>query len=409
MIHLSASKLLAILLLAFVAALAFGGSVRTRGTSGTIASYSDSTSYSTWTSTFYSTLQPTTFTRFSTATLTTDHLSQTVLEGPYVQINGSWAVNIEGRVNFELEIKNLIDLDIESGIIRFDVSGRVHRDDIDLGFGPIQHGETLSVRRFIGIPTINVGAKVTPTSVSVTLAQKTGILTIPVEIITRTQTMVETYRRTVTDAYTVGSESSTVNTEIIWASVLIAVVIGTGIVYVRFKARPRLIRTSAEQTETSKMQHDRSRVNRGGSYLVEDDIDTAYKIFKDSIISGMIGLCVTRVIPARIKERYGLQETPVVWLTDESTQEYPTVKNLQELSITVSDHVEKTEKAIVLVDGVEYLVSRFGFASVYQFLQTKRSQMERTNNILIIAVFKEALEQKEVRLLEREFQLLTPS
>ncbi len=149
------------------------------------------------------------------------------------------------------------------------------------------------------------------------------------------------------------------------------------------------------------------RIESGSSYILEDDTDKAYDVFKDSIMSGMEGLCITRVFPNKIRERYDLRKTPVVWLTDEVAEGQPTVSNLQDLSIMISNYVEKAERPLILIDGIEYLVSRFGFGSVYQFLQTKRSQIEKTSSVLIITLFKGALDPKEVRLFEREFQLLT--
>ena len=148
------------------------------------------------------------------------------------------------------------------------------------------------------------------------------------------------------------------------------------------------------------------KIDRGCSYLVEDDVDAAYRIFKESILSGMNGLCITRLIPKRAKERYDLDETPIVWLTDESVGDETTISSLQDLSIMISNRAEKLERLIVLIDGVEYLVSRFGFESVYQFLQTKRSQIERTNSVLIITLYRGALDPRQVKLLERELQTL---
>lgn len=158
--------------------------------------------------------------------------------------------------------------------------------------------------------------------------------------------------------------------------------------------------------ELSPTKQQQYRIDHGCSYLVEDDVDAAYKIFKESVLSGMNGLCITRLIPKRAKERYDLDETPIVWLTDESVEDEATISSLQDLSIMISSYAEKNERLIVLIDGVEYLVSRFGFESVYQFLQTKRSQIERTNNVLIITLYREALDPRQVKLLERELQTL---
>jgi len=159
--------------------------------------------------------------------------------------------------------------------------------------------------------------------------------------------------------------------------------------------------------ESLEEREGRYKIERGCSYMFADDTDMALEVFKDSVTSGMEGLCITRTFPDKVRERYDLRRTPIVWLTDEAVEGRPTVNSLQDLSIMISNYVEKAENPVLFIDGVEYLISRFGFNSVYQFLQSKRSQIEKTNSVLMITLFKDALDPKEVRLLEREFQLLT--
>lgn len=159
------------------------------------------------------------------------------------------------------------------------------------------------------------------------------------------------------------------------------------------------IRESIETKQTKKYT-----LNSGTSYIVEDNIDLAYDIFTNSIMSGAEGLCVTRILPEKIREKYGLKKTPMVWLTSENIEGERTINHLQDLSILISNYVGKAEKPMILVDGIEYLVTSHGFNSVYQFLQSKRSQIESSDGILIIPFFKDAFEPKETRLIEREFE-----
>jgi Cdc6-like AAA superfamily ATPase len=94
-----------------------------------------------------------------------------------------------------------------------------------------------------------------------------------------------------------------------------------------------------------------------------------------------------------------------VWLTGEKVEGERTLNSLQDLSILISNYVEKSEKPLILVDGIEYLASHQGFDSVYHFLQAKGTQVEAVGGILIVPFFKETLETRQVKLLEREFNL----
>jgi len=146
------------------------------------------------------------------------------------------------------------------------------------------------------------------------------------------------------------------------------------------------------------------RLDFGGSYLVADNVELAYELLLDSVMAGIEGLCITRTMPRKLREKYGLKRTPIVWLTDENVEGEKTIQSLQDLSILISNYIQKTTRSVILVDGIEYLISHSGFDPVYHFMQVKRTQMEANQGILIVPFFRDAVEPKEAKLLEREFQ-----
>jgi len=161
--------------------------------------------------------------------------------------------------------------------------------------------------------------------------------------------------------------------------------------------------------ETVKREKSKYKLEFGRNYLIADNVDLAYDVFTDAIMSGIEGLCITRTIPEKIRTKYGLKKTPIICLTSEGVKNERTINSLQDISILISNYVEKAEKPVILIDGIEYLSSHQGFEAVYHFLQSKRTQVESAGGILIVPFFEGALEQKEVKLLEREFELFTES
>jgi PAS domain S-box-containing protein len=157
--------------------------------------------------------------------------------------------------------------------------------------------------------------------------------------------------------------------------------------------------------ETCETRKGRFNLEYGSNYLVADSIDLAYDMFTDTIMTGTEGLCITRKLPQKLRERYGLQKTPMVCLTGENIRNERTINSLQDLSILISNYVDKAEKPLILIDGIEYLMSHQGFDPVYHFLQAKGTQVEAAEGIMIIPFFKETLEPRQVKLLEREFGL----
>jgi len=150
----------------------------------------------------------------------------------------------------------------------------------------------------------------------------------------------------------------------------------------------------------------RFELESGSSYLVENDIEKAFEVFVDNVFSGLEGLCITRQFPPKVRRKYGLEKTPIVWLTSERAEGEATVHSIQDLSILIASFLDNTERGVVLLDGLEYLITNHGFEILIRFLQTSRSRFEKKDAILIAALLEKALDAKEVTLIEREMKPL---
>lgn len=150
-------------------------------------------------------------------------------------------------------------------------------------------------------------------------------------------------------------------------------------------------------------------LNSGDTYLIRDDFERAYKVFSENMKSGSKGLIITREYPPKVREKFGLEKTRIIWLTSEMDNSQPTINNIQDISILISDFAQKTDRGVILLDGIEYLVTNHGFESTIHFLQSKRSQIEKTGNILITPILIEALQPQQAKLIERETKTLSPT
>ena len=87
-------------------------------------------------------------------------------------------------------------------------------------------------------------------------------------------------------------------------------------------------------------------------------------------MQGVQGLCIMREDPQRIIDDYGIKKEEVAILSSRPFKDYETLGDLQSASRALSQFLE-TGEGVVLFDGLEYLISRFGFDSVYSFVQEK--------------------------------------
>jgi PAS domain S-box-containing protein len=144
----------------------------------------------------------------------------------------------------------------------------------------------------------------------------------------------------------------------------------------------------------------------GAAYLAKNIVEKTFEFFAQTVLSGVEGLCITREYPPKIRQKYGLKKTPVVWLTEEKVNGEITVYSLQDLSVMIGTFLVKANRGIVLLDGVEYLATNHGFESFLRFVQVNRSRFESLESILVIPVTEGTISERELRLIERETKML---
>ena len=136
-------------------------------------------------------------------------------------------------------------------------------------------------------------------------------------------------------------------------------------------------------------------------YLARDG-RRAFETFANSVKNGRSGLCVTRTFPDVVRKTYGLQTTPIRWLADEKGPETIAPDDLLGLSLTIKDFMAKATKPIVLLQGMEFLVSRDGFVPLQRMVEGLTEANARSGGVLLLPLTPKALDEKEEALLVAE-------
>ncbi len=139
------------------------------------------------------------------------------------------------------------------------------------------------------------------------------------------------------------------------------------------------------------------------TYLVkEDKPGQSYALFLDAVRRGKKGFCVTRVYPQKIRERYGIPpDVPVLWLSNVGKEDSVRPKDLEKLSLALEQFITK-ETGIVLLDGIEYLVTNNNFLTVLRLVQALRDQVAINGATMVISVNPSTLDTHQLNLLEKE-------
>lgn len=170
--------------------------------------------------------------------------------------------------------------------------------------------------------------------------------------------------------------------------------------------KKRLIIEPALETTIDTQQ--KYSLDFGVVYLVKEMKPIkSYDIFKDFVSHGTFGLCISRTVPARIQTLYELEKTPVVWLSKkESLESSISGSDLGGLVHTIDEFIQKSTKSIVILDGLEYLITVNGFERTILYLNDMIEGIVTRNSILILPIHPNSLAEREMAVLERAAEVI---
>ncbi len=147
----------------------------------------------------------------------------------------------------------------------------------------------------------------------------------------------------------------------------------------------------------------------GACYISrERKSEKAFEIFTDLVTHGLQGLCVTRIRPETVRERYGLRKTPVVWLTQNADPNEKCISptDMPRLHFVISDFLDKAEDSVILLEGMEYIITHNSFPSALKLIQLLIDRVMMHRSRLLLPVDPQAVGEKELALLERDMRPL---
>ncbi|MCS4538528.1 MAG: DUF835 domain-containing protein [Thaumarchaeota archaeon] len=142
---------------------------------------------------------------------------------------------------------------------------------------------------------------------------------------------------------------------------------------------------------------------QGFSYLaIESEPKQSFEVFSNLALNGHYGLCVTKSSPGAIRENYRLKTTPILWLTEEKSDDAVAPADLHGILVTIKAFLQKAERSVIMLHGLEYLVSINGFKSVLRLIVRLNDLIVQKNGILLIPVVQGNLTEKQQGLLSAE-------
>ena len=144
-------------------------------------------------------------------------------------------------------------------------------------------------------------------------------------------------------------------------------------------------------------------LERSFTYLIkEEKSERSYLLFEKAMSKGMKGFCVTRNYPLKIKAKHNLGETPILWLSNVGKESSIRPKDLEKLSVSLEQFLGQSEGGVILLDGLEYLITNNNFLTVLRLVQSLRDQVAINRSILMLVLNPSTLDPHELNLLEKE-------
>ena len=132
----------------------------------------------------------------------------------------------------------------------------------------------------------------------------------------------------------------------------------------------------------------------------------AFALFENEVSDGAPGLCVTRQFPEKLRETFSLGDTRVIWLSHTPGENHHNPTSIGTLATIIASFIERYEKAMVIIDGLEYLVINNGFQQVLRFMEHVNEQVMQSKSTVVIPISPNAFSEKELALLERNVEVI---
>lgn len=140
--------------------------------------------------------------------------------------------------------------------------------------------------------------------------------------------------------------------------------------------------------------------------ILEERPQWSLEIFCELVTHGVPGFVISRAYPERVREKYELVKTPMVWLSQSEVENSVTPDDLFKLQYIISDFTRKSKGSVIFLDGLEYLITQNNFEKILECVQELGDIVASNNSRLLISLHKDTLSPEEYSMLEREVTIL---
>jgi hypothetical protein len=151
-------------------------------------------------------------------------------------------------------------------------------------------------------------------------------------------------------------------------------------------------------------------IEKGFVYLVKEKRPSiAFAMFNEATENGAKGMLVAREHPNRLNQLHKFEAAKILWMTRRVGVDHIDPTELSLLSLGITRFVEGTGKSVVLIEGLEYLITQNDFESVLRFVNHLHDFVLAHDCAIVIVIDPRVLSTRELALLERSARIVEPA
>jgi len=137
-----------------------------------------------------------------------------------------------------------------------------------------------------------------------------------------------------------------------------------------------------------------------------------YQFVELALSNGVAVMVISRIHPRRLDKQFLLKDAELIWLTTTPSNDGAKIRTIMpdssiKIHMTIQGFLKEKRGAVVLLDGLEYLISQNGFNMTMKLLQLLNEAVSISDAIMLIPVNTDALDESWLGILRRELHPLT--
>ncbi len=151
-------------------------------------------------------------------------------------------------------------------------------------------------------------------------------------------------------------------------------------------------------------------IEKGFIYLVKEKRPSiSFQMYNEATRHGAQGMLVVREHPNRLKQLHEFEAAKILWLTRRVGLDHIDPTELSLLSLEITKFVEARPKSVVLIEGLEYIITQNDFETVLRFVNHLHDFVLAHDCAVVFVIDPRVLSTRELALLERSARIVEPA